>query len=79
MFRQRSVIGFSLLWLVLPVFPRSAKDQAMRDPRLFDLIARWDDAYRHQDAKALARLETDDVEIVDRFGTLHRPHGIVER
>ena len=33
-----------------------------------ELIARWDAAYRSLDARAIAALETEDFELVNRFG-----------
>jgi len=36
------------------------------------LAARWTDAFRRQDARELASLEADQVEIVDRFGVSHQ-------
>jgi uncharacterized protein (TIGR02246 family) len=39
------------------------------------LIARWIEAYEALDAKRLVALETPDVQVVDRFGVLHRSSG----
>ncbi len=38
------------------------------DAEVRDLIAQWNKAYRGLDARGLAALETEDFEIVDRFG-----------
>ncbi|HZQ97162.1 MAG TPA: hypothetical protein VFA67_19275 [Candidatus Sulfotelmatobacter sp.] len=40
-----------------------------------DFVARWNAAYISLDAKALARLETPDYEMVDRFGHWIRSEG----
>jgi len=42
------------------------------------VIAQWVDAYQALDARRIAALETPDVQIVDRFGDLHRPSGTSE-
>src|SRR5437763_15916826 len=39
------------------------------------VILKWSAAYRLRDAKALMALESADIEIVDRFGELHRFTG----
>jgi hypothetical protein len=43
------------------------------------LIAHWNASYRRMEARTLAALETVDVEIIDRFGELHRPLDVSER
>lgn len=45
------------------------------DPAIRRLIANWNTAYRKLDAKALAALETPDLEIIDRFGHWVRSEG----
>jgi len=57
---------------------RKTETQSVRN-QIRELIARWNDAYRRLDAKVLASLETVDVEIVDRFGQLHRPSDVSGR
>lgn len=43
-----------------------------------ELIAHWNNAYRGLDAKALAALETDDFQMVDRFGEWYDSRGAAE-
>jgi len=43
-----------------------------------DLIARWNTAYRALDSRALAALETDDYQMVDRFGEWYDSRGAAE-
>jgi uncharacterized protein (TIGR02246 family) len=43
-----------------------------------ELIARWNTGYRALDAKAMAALETDDFQIVDRFGEWYDSRGAAE-
>jgi uncharacterized protein (TIGR02246 family) len=48
---------------------------ANEEPAIRTLMSRWIEAYQDRDAKRLAALEAPDVQIVDRFGELHRPSG----
>jgi uncharacterized protein (TIGR02246 family) len=43
-----------------------------------ELMARWNAAYRGLDASALAALETDDYQMVDRFGEWYDSRGAAE-
>lgn len=46
------------------------EDEELRD--IGQVMTRWNDAYRLRDAKGLAALGAEEVEIVDRFGESHR-------
>jgi uncharacterized protein (TIGR02246 family) len=48
---------------------------ANEEPAIRTLMSRWIEAYQDRDAKRLAALEAPDLQIVDRFGELHRPSG----
>ena len=48
------------------------------EQRVRSLITEWVAAYKSLDAKRLAALEVPDVEIVDRFGSVHEPAGRAE-
>jgi ketosteroid isomerase-like protein len=49
------------------------KEREAKDAReIREVMTRWNDAYRRLDAQALASLEAVNIEIVDRFGELHR-------
>jgi uncharacterized protein (TIGR02246 family) len=43
-----------------------------------ELMAHWNNAYHGLDAKALATLETDDFQMVDRFGEWYDSRGAAE-
>jgi ketosteroid isomerase-like protein len=55
--------------------PKSSISPGEAERAVRTLILRWNAAYSRFDAKALAALESPDVEIVDRFGELHRGRG----
>ncbi len=57
-----------LLLIAALVAGAAAQDRPNDERAIRDLMARWNAAYRGLDAKALAALETPDVEIIDRFG-----------
>jgi uncharacterized protein (TIGR02246 family) len=53
--------------------PGTGGEQSVRE-----LIAHWNTGYRALDAKAMAALETDDFEMVDRFGEWYDSRGSAE-
>jgi uncharacterized protein (TIGR02246 family) len=53
--------------------PAHAQAPASDDAAVRGFIAEWNSAYRAMDAKRLASLFADDVEIIDRFGHWVRP------
>ena len=57
-----------LLVLAVLVFSVGAQAKPYDERAVRDLIERWDAAYRSLDAKALAALETEDFELVNRVG-----------
>jgi uncharacterized protein (TIGR02246 family) len=59
----------------LSAAPAMGQSLIPEDPGVRQLIAQWNAAYRRLDAKALAALETPDVEIIDRFGHWVRSEG----
>ena len=56
-------------------FAMSQRLRADKEGAVRELISKWIDAYQHLDAKQVAKLETPDMETVDRFGELHVPSG----
>jgi len=57
-----------LALLAVVAFSAGASAKPNDERAVRELIERWDAAYRSLDAKALAALETEDFELVDRFG-----------
>ena len=65
-----------LLVLVLVALSVGASAKPSDDERAVrELIARWDAAYRSLDAKAVAALETEDFELVNRVGWWTKARG----
>jgi uncharacterized protein (TIGR02246 family) len=62
--RQRRLVILALLFAA----PASAQTVIPEDPGVRQVIAQWNAAYRKLDAKALAALQTPDIDIIDRFG-----------
>jgi len=54
---------------------RRPNSKTIEESAVRALMSRWVEAYQHRDAKRLAALETQDVEIMDRFGQIHLPSG----
>jgi uncharacterized protein (TIGR02246 family) len=68
-----------VLWGTLATQLTAGSSQAVQDePGVRELMARWNTAYRSLDAKALAALETDDYQMVDRFGEWYDSRGASE-
>jgi uncharacterized protein (TIGR02246 family) len=57
-----------LLMLAVLVVSVGAQAKPNDERAVRDLIERWDAAYRSLDAKALAALETEDFELINRVG-----------
>jgi hypothetical protein len=70
-FLQKSVIWTHLSLFALIGLAPCGNAQTRTELRLHKLAAQWADAFRRQDARELASLEADHVEIVDRFGVSH--------
>src|SRR4051794_25447451 len=54
--------------LALVVFSMTTGAKPNDERAVRDLIERWDAAYRSLDAKAMAALETEDFELINRVG-----------
>jgi hypothetical protein len=88
MFSNRNVIriGFAMIGLaVFPLLVAAHKISEVNTPQARDyqlvrqLIDRFNDAYRSLNANALASLETDEFNLVDRFGEFHSAVGKLHR
>ena len=68
-----------LTYVVISVVALASDQQPTSKPKgesaVRLLISRWSEAYEALDATRLVALETPDVQVVDRFGVLHRPSG----
>jgi ketosteroid isomerase-like protein len=64
-----------VLLICSSAFAMSQRQRADKEGAVRELISKWIDAYQHLDAKQVAKLETPDMETVDRFGGLHVPSG----
>jgi len=69
---KRAVIAFAIM---IGVALGHAQKKANDEQGVRDFIARWNSAYTSLDAERLAKLETDDYEMVDRFGHWIRTEG----
>ena len=72
---RRMTAALAALMVALCAAPAVSQGTVAEDPGVRQLIARWNAAYRRLDAKALAELETPDIEIIDRFGHWVRSEG----
>ena len=76
LFKTRLLATACLLLLTSSIFAgRRPNSKTSEESAVRALISRWVEAYQHRDAKRLAALETQDVEIMDRFGQIHVPSG----
>ena len=64
-----------VLLICSSAYAMSQRQRADKEGAVRELISKWIDAYQHLDAKQIAKLETPDMETVDRFGELHVPLG----
>ena len=69
---KRAVIALAM---VIGVAQGHAQATTNDQQGVRDFMARWNTAYTSLDATALAKLETDDYEMVDRFGHWIRTEG----
>lgn len=68
-----------VLWGTLATQLTAGKSHMVQDEAgVRELMARWNTAYRSLNAKALALLETDDYQMVDRFGEWYDSRGASE-
>lgn len=77
---KSSLLAAVVILLSLPASARpSRRLVSPRDERqIRATISQWIEAYEHSDAKRLVSLEIPNVEVMDRFGTLHVLSGADE-